>query len=121
MYVGVDMTKVDRWQQMVQEHPKRLLRLFTEEEIAHCEEKGKKKAESYAGLWAVREAAGKALRTGFSGASWKDAHITWGEWGEPIHHLEGTFLKRAHAMGIQEWSVSISHEESMAVAIVVMK
>ena len=121
MYVGVDMTKVDRWQKMVDEHPKRLERIFTEEEMAHCEKKGKKKAESYAGLWAAREAVSKALHTGFSGASWKDAHVTWGEWGEPILHLEGMFLERAKVMGIREWSISISHEENMAIAVVVMK
>ena len=121
MYVGVDMTKVERWQQIVDEHPQRLERIFTDKEIVHCEKKGKKKAESYAGLWAAREAVSKALRTGFSGASWKDAHVTWGEWGEPILHLGGMFLERAQAMGIREWSISISHEGSMAVAVVIMR
>ncbi len=120
MYVGVDITKIARWQNLIEKHPERLSRIFTEEEMAHCEAKGKRKAESYAGLWAVREAVSKALQTGFSGASWKDAHLTWGEWGEPILHLEGKFLERAQALGIREWSVSISHEDTMAIAIVVM-
>lgn len=120
MYVGVDMTHINRWQKLVDEHPHRLMRIFTEAEMAHCEKKGKKKAESYAGLWAVREAASKALRTGFSNASWKDAHVTWGKWGEPILHLEGTFLERAQKLGIREISISISHEEPMAIAMVVM-
>ena len=120
MYTGVDIVEIARWQMMLVRYPSRVEKLFTEEEIRHCEKRGKKKAESYAGLWAAREAASKALQTGFSGASFQDAYITWGPHGEPILHLQGKFLERAKALGITEWSLSISHESTMAIAFVVM-
>lgn len=121
MYTGVDIVEIVRWQQVLDRHPSQMEKLFTEEEMKHCEKRGKKRAESYAGLWAAREAASKALRTGFSGASFQDAFVTWGPYGEPILHLQGKFLERAKALGIREWSLSISHESTMAIAFVVME
>lgn len=121
MYTGVDLVEIGRWQQLLTRYPSQAEKLFTAEEIEHCEKRGKKKAESYAGLWAAREAASKALGTGFSGASFQDAHVTWGSYGEPILHLQGKFLERAEALGIKEWSLSISHESTMAIAFVVMQ
>lgn len=121
MYVGVDMSAVARWEKMITDHPTGVERIFTSGEIAHCEKRGKKRAESYAGLWAAKEAASKALRSGFSGANWQDAYVTWGPLGEPVLHLQGLFLERAQALGITEWSLSISHESTMAIAMVVMR
>ena len=43
-----------------------------------------------------------------------------GEWGQPMLHLAGTFAKRAEELGITEMSISISHEEEMAITVVVM-
>lgn len=61
MFVGVDLVKIARWERILEKFPRRTEKIFTEEEIAHCEKKGKKRAESYAALWGAREAAGKAL------------------------------------------------------------
>lgn len=68
MYVGVDMVKAARWERICEKFPSRLEKMFTEEERAHCESKGKNKAYSYAALWAAREAAGKALGIGILGS-----------------------------------------------------
>ena len=65
MYVGVDLVKAERWERICEKFPSRLEKMFTEEERAHCEAKGKNKAYSYAALWAAREAAGSGTeRTG---------------------------------------------------------
>ncbi len=100
MFVGVDMVKIARWEKILEKYPKRIEKIFTEEEIAHCEKKGKKRAESYAALWGAREAAGKALGIGIFGSAWQDAYVTWGEYGAPVLHLQGTFAKRAEALGV---------------------
>mgnify|MGYP003621516853 FL=1 len=120
MFVGVDLVKIARWERILEKFPRRTEKIFTEEEIAHCEKKGKKRAESYAALWGAREAAGKALGIGIFGSAWRDAYVTWGEWGQPMLHLAGTFAKRAEELGITEMSISISHEEEMAITVVVV-
>ena len=117
MFVGVDLVKIARWERILEKFPRRTEKIFTEEEIAHCEKKGKKRAESYAALWGAREAAGKALGIGIFGSAWQDAYVTWGEWGQPMLHLAGTFAKRAEELGITEMSISISHEEEMAITV----
>lgn len=120
MYVGVDLVKVDRWQRILEKFPARVEKIFTREEIEHCEKRGKRRAESYAALWGAREAAGKALGIGIFGSAWQDAYVTWTKIGAPILHLQGTFKKRAGELGIKEMSISISHEDNMAIAVVVM-
>lgn len=120
MFVGVDMVKIARWEKILERYPKRIAKIFTEEEIAYCEKKGKKRAESYAALWGAREAAGKALGIGIFGSAWQDAYVTWGEYGAPVLHLQGTFAKRAEALGISEMAISISHEDDLAITVVVM-
>lgn len=120
MYVGVDLVKIDRWERILEKFPARAEKIFTADEIAHCEKKGKKRAESYAALWGAREAAGKALGIGIFGSAWQDAFVTWTKWGAPVLHLQGTFQKRAEQLGITDMSISISHEEHMAIAVVVM-
>ena len=99
----------------------RLEKMFTEEERDHCEKKGKNKAYSCAALWAAREAAGKALGIGILGSGFGDAYLTWTKWGAPILHLQGNFEKRAEELGITDMSISISHENGMSVAVVVME
>ena len=120
MYVGVDLVKIERWERILEKFPARAEKIVTAEEIAHCEKKGKKRAESYAALWGAREAAGKALGIGIFGSAWQDAYVTWTKWGAPLIHLQGTFAKRAKELGIKDTSISISHEENMAIAVVVM-
>ena len=120
MYVGIDLVKIERWQKILDKFPARAGKIFTPEEIAHCEKKGKRKAESYAALWGAREAAGKALGIGIFSSAWQDAFVSWTKWGAPILHLQGTFQERAEELGIKEMSISISNEENMAVAVVVM-
>jgi holo-[acyl-carrier protein] synthase len=121
MLIGVDVVQIDRWERILEKFPKRVDKIFTEEEKAHCEKKGKKRAESYAALWGAREAAGKALGIGIFGSAWQDAFVTWGKWGAPEIHLQGTFKKRADELGVKRCSISISHEAGIAVTVVAME
>lgn len=91
MYVGVDMVKAARWERICEKFPSRLEKMFTEEERAHCESKGKNKAYSYAALWAAREAAGKALGIGIFGSGFGDAYLSWTKWGGACSPLAGEF------------------------------
>lgn len=121
MFVGIDLSGADRWERLLTRFPKMRERIFTAAEIRHCEARGRRKFSSYAALWAVREAAGKALGIGIFGSGWRDASLTWSEAGAPRLLLSGNFEKRAAALGITETAVSVSHERGMAAAVVVMK
>lgn len=121
MFIGIDLVKAARWERILTKFPRQAEKIFTPEEIAHCDSKGVHRAESYAALWAVREAAGKALGIGIFGSSWQDAYVTWARWGAPVLHLKGTFARRAEQLGVTEMAVSISHEDGMATAVVVMQ
>ena len=61
MRVGIDLAKTKRWEALVKKHPQRVGTIFTEEELAHCRNKGLHAYESMAALCAVREAAGRKL------------------------------------------------------------
>lgn len=120
MYVGVDLVKIERWEKIIKKYPNRIKKIFTKEEIEHCEKKGIKKAQSYAALWGAREATGKALGIGMKGAMWQDAYVTWTELGAPQLHIKGEFKKRADEMGITQMTMSISHEDNLSITVVVL-
>ena len=66
-------------------------------------------------------AAGKALGIGILGSGFGDAYLSWTKWGAPVLHLQGNFEKQAEKLGITDISVSISHEDGMSIAVVVME
>ena len=71
----------------------------------------------YAGRCAAKEAVAKALGTGFTGdVSQVDIEIGAHESGAPFVVLSGGALAVARQLGIDRWSLSISHTERHAVA-----
>ena len=73
--MGIDVAEVPRIQAVIESQKERFLRrVFTPEEAAYCEQ-FKNKYERYSGRFAVKEAAMKALGTGWSreyaGSIWK--------------------------------------------------
>lgn len=119
LYYGTDLVKIERLAAAMSRHTRLRERLFTAGESAHAEQRGAMEAASLAGIFAAKEAAVKALGTGFAGAKWRDAEIVW-EQGAPQLHLYGVLAERAAAKGITGATVSISHEKKYAVAGVVL-
>lgn len=71
----------------------------------------------FAGRFAAKEAVVKALGTGFVGdIAWTDVEILRQPTGAPNVHLSGGALAVAQSRGVTRWLVSISHDESHAVA-----
>ncbi len=117
--LGLDLAEVSRLRLADERLDGRLVRrLFTERELAEAtpaEGKGVRWA-TLAGKWAAKEAVVKAMGTGFSGMSWKDIEITRDELGRPCVALSGGAAERAHALGIEEFQLSITHEGGLAAA-----
>ena len=113
---GIDLIEIDRFASAYQRHDQRLLhRLFTPIELA---ENGENMA-SLAARFAAKEAVAKAFGTGIGNISWQDIEIRRGCSGEPILHLHGAAQKMAEEQNISTWSLSLSHTQSHAIAIVV--
>lgn len=119
MYVGVDLVKIERWERILEKFPPggedfhgRGNRPLREE----GKEAGRVLCSPLGRPGGGREGAGHR----HFGSAWQDAYVTWTKWGAPLIHLQGTFAKRAKELGIKDTSISISHEENMAIAVVVM-
>lgn len=75
-----------------------------------------------AGRFAAKEAAVKALGTGFSGGiGLHDVEILSTDSGSPRLLLHGEAAARAEQLGIKTLHVSISHERDVAGAVVILE
>ncbi len=75
-----------------------------------------------AGRFAAKEAAVKALGTGFSdGLGLLHVEVLRGPAGQPQLHLHGPARARAEALGMRAAHISISHDRNAAVAFVVLE
>jgi holo-[acyl-carrier protein] synthase len=120
--LGLDIAEVDRIEAAVKSHgPPFLERLFTPAEVSYCE-RHKNKFERYAGRFAAKEAAMKALGTGWSrGVRWRDIEVTREMSGKPTLRLAGVALEIAEHMGVRNILVSITHSGNLALAQVIFE
>ena len=113
---GVDLVEIARIEETIARHGERFLaRVFTPQEREYCAGK----VESLAARFAAKEAAAKALGSGLDGFGFKDIEIIRAENGAPGLVLHGMAGQKALANGWTQWSVSLSHSQSHAIAMVV--
>ncbi len=74
---------------------------------------------SLAARFAAKEAVAKAFGTGIGHISWHEIEVCRGCSGEPILHLYGQAQKMAEEHHLSTWSLSLSHTQNQAIAIVV--
>ena len=119
---GVDIAETSRIEEALSKHGERFAkRIYTPGEIAYCE-RFKNKAERYAARFAAKEAAFKALGTGWSeGIRWLDVEVIHLPNGKPELVLSGHALEVARQLGVTRTSVSISHSDRYVVAQVIME
>jgi len=119
--LGLDLVDVERIRHLLERHGERFTeRTFTEAECAYCNASATA-ALHYAARFAAKEAAAKALGTGFAdGVSWKDIEVTREPSGEPQLRLHGAAAERARVLGVQQSFVSLTHTAQSAAASVVL-
>jgi holo-[acyl-carrier protein] synthase len=116
---GVDLVEIARFSSAVERHGNRLLeRVFTPQELAEVGEV-KGKMASLAARFAAKEAVSKAFGTGIGILSWREIQILRGTEREPLLHFSGTAARMAVEQNLTTWSVSLSHTEQYAIAMVV--
>lgn len=117
---GVDLVEISRIAEMIQQHEDRFLeRCFTAQERAYAQDR-KRQDEHLAARFAAKEAALKALGTGWrSGIAWTDIEVILEPSGAPRVKLSGVAAKIAKEKGITEMLVSLSHAGGFAMASVI--
>ena len=120
--MGIDVAEVRRIREVIESQKERFLRrVFTEMEVEYCEQ-FKNKFERYAARFAAKEAAMKALGTGWSrGVRWVDLEVVRQRGGRPTMALRGEARKIADRLGVKSIALSITHTAEQAFAQVIFE
>lgn len=119
---GVDIAEVPRIAAAIERFGDRFLhRIFTANEIRYCESKANK-VERYAARFAAKEAALKAIGTGWRGGiSWTEVEVTREPGGRPTITFHGVARGFAEKLGARRAHLSISHTVDHAIAQVILE
>jgi len=120
--LGLDITEVDRIRAAIDRHGRAFLeRIFTPAEIAYCE-RHRNHAERFAGRFAAKEAAMKALGTGWArGVRWVDIEVVREPSGKPTLNLSGATREIADRLGVTNIALTITHSGNTALAQVIFE
>ncbi len=120
--MGVDIAEVDRIRGAIERHGEVFLRrVYTTREREYCE-RFKNKYERYAGRFAAKEAAMKALGTGWRrGVRWVDLEVVRETSGRPTLAITGEAAKIAQQLGVKSVALSITHTAAQALAQVIFE
>jgi holo-[acyl-carrier protein] synthase len=121
--IGIDIIEIRRVREVLARTPRFRERVFTGREREYCDSRGEASAaQHYAARFAAKEAAFKALRTGWRGPlSWHHAEVTSTEDGAPLLVLNGHARELFDALGATHAHLSISHTVEHAVAQVIFE
>lgn len=97
-------------------------RVFTAAERAYCDSRGGAAAQHFAARFAAKEAAMKALGTGWAGGvAWQDVEVVSGERGAPSLVFRNRALEVFRERGATNAHLSLSHTSEHAVAQVILE
>ena len=123
---GIDLIEIERIQKALDRHGDRFLeRIFNEAELERLEKFKSRQvnprvlAAELAARFAAKEACSKALGTGIGPVSWREMEINNEISGKPQIRLHGKAALIAEKKGYHSWSVSLTHSQNMAAAVVV--
>lgn len=115
--IGIDLVDVHRIEAAVERWGERFLnRVYTPDEQAYCFRRGEKH-RSLAARFAAKEAAMKALGTGWKrGVRWVDLEVTRKPGAAPQMSLHG---RSREIGGNRRFLVSLTHTDTQAIAVVI--
>jgi len=119
---GIDIAEVPRIRHTIERFGDRFLkRIYTAGEIRYCDSKANR-VERYAARFAAKEAAMKALGTGWSrGVRWRDCEVVRLTGGRPTLTFHGTAGEIAARLGVKNAALSLSHTAEQAIAQVILE
>jgi holo-[acyl-carrier protein] synthase len=124
--IGSDLVDIRRIEKAIERFGDRFLdRIFTEKERRRCDRRGLTRTASYARRFAAKEAAAKALGTGFRrGVFWRDLGVVNLPSGQPGMQLTGGALRRLETITpsgmMARLDLSLTDEPPLAQAVVII-
>lgn len=120
--IGIDVAEVDRIRDAIERHGRRFVeRIFSSAEIEYVDRKANR-YERYAARFAAKEAAMKAIGTGWRhGVRWQDFEVTNMASGRPTLQFHGVAATIAQGLGVRNIALSLTHTELEGVAIVILE
>ena len=123
IYQGVDLIEIDRLRAAYDRQEAFGRDIYTEAELAYCTAR----PDPYphlAGRFAAKEACLKAFGVGMGGfgatGRFREIEIESTPSGKPVLQLHGSIEKMGRRLKIRQMTVSISHADSFAVAMVIL-
>ena len=118
--LGIDVIQNERIRDSVTRFGTRFInRIYTEIETGYCNNCADPGIH-FAARFAAKEAAFKALGTGWAGGvKWKDIEVQKLPSGKPELYLYGEALERATSMGATRFHVSLTHDQLVSCAVVI--
>jgi holo-[acyl-carrier protein] synthase len=116
--VGTDLVEVERFRKAITRTASLADRLFSDDERAYARDQHDP-AKSLAARFAAKEAVMKALRVGLGDVDFRDIEVVRQDSGAPLLEVRGRAEQLANARGVTDWLVSLSHTDSVAMAVVV--
>jgi len=119
--LGLDLTEVDRVAGVLERWGDRFLdRVFRPGELSGSRRHPRARAEHVAGRFAAKEAAMKALGTGWRGLAFRDVEVGRDPRGKPTLSFHGRALDRSRELRVASTEVSITHTGTVAAAVVAL-
>ncbi|MGO9648299.1 MAG: holo-[acyl-carrier-protein] synthase [Terriglobales bacterium] len=119
---GIDIAEVPRIAASIARFGDRFVRrIFTEGEIRYCDAKANR-VERYAARFAAKEAAMKAIGTGWNhGVTWRDVEVSRMPGGRPTITFHGKAAEFAANLGAKHVALSLTHTAEHAIAQVILE
>lgn len=119
--MGLDLTEMDRMQRNWDRYGLKFAeKILTDKEIGELPQKNP--VPRLAALFAAKEAAVKALGTGFAeGIHFKCVEITHEASGRPVIRFLGKGQDKCDELGVQSAHISITHSRDTAAATVILE
>lgn len=120
--LGLDLVDVERFAAALARHGDAFVRRICRDGEPRATPCGRSFALHLAGLFAAKEAAMKALGTGWAaGVGFRQIEVTRAANGAPGLRLHGAAAARAAELGVIDLRVSISHDGRCASAVVLLE
>jgi len=120
--LGMDLVEIARIERLLAERGDRaIVRLFTEAEATYASSRATP-AVHFAGRFAAKEAAYKALAGNelARGIGWRDLEVVKAWDGRPSLLLHGRAGERARELGVTQAMLTMTHSELTAGAVVIL-
>jgi holo-[acyl-carrier protein] synthase len=119
---GIDIAEVPRIRKSIERFGERFLdRVFTPGERRYCDSKANR-VERYAARFAAKEAAMKALGTGWNhGVRWRDCEVVRMPGARPTIQFHGKAGQFAANLGMKNAALSLTHTKDQAMAQVILE